>query len=414
MIAAMPQASPHLVRNIAISQLLSLGVFAATVAALGPAQAEWKGLLIFQLIVLLLCDEAWQWCLAVPTLLGAVLSTLKNPRDTTPARPGKLTMRLSACVLLVLPHLLYALAYIIDQALGGKLSEQCGVEFGAALFAGSYAGMVALWLMAELWLCLPFSMGLLFENRLLSPEEHRQEPPPPSAVPPSAEHPHGTDDMLPEHRQALANQLAAGEAVLSAMRPLLSATNRYARRDVLWGTACVPAVLLMLAMAAHGVSIYSSMSSPTGPLVIIITACALALIFGCLAWHLLHSPQRWGNKLRRVSYAITGTHVYIFEGESMQRFRLSPTLQIIADEIAPGQAINILLAEADMPAHAARFLFGQQAQAVRMADHIAPTRPLPGLFHVPASLLALLRQQCAKAAEPPTRQAPEESSTPSH
>lgn len=356
----------------AVANLAGVAVYVVAVVCAGEGAQGWGEVLAFQLVILLLSHEVWYRCLNTLGVADVLYRELKRRGSELPA-VGRWSYRLSALCLLVAPPALYAVIYIISTLFPGQFTG--GLSITPALLTCSYAGMAALWLASMLLHGLPISL-----ERLVMSRAPAQQEPPGMDAPPAAE-PHPAAKLRPEHAAALTTALAPGEELLCSHRPHADITNRYARADVIRGN-----ILGALALFAFltGLSSYTSYLLKHEALYLgVCAACGvLALLLCGGAWGKLRSPARWQSALRATSYAITTRRIFIFEGAGLRTFELSPALHISYEPLStPGFGI-IRITTAGSPTRSPE-----------------PTQPLPGLFHIPATLHPFLTALCKAVSE---------------
>lgn len=379
-----------------VVNMAGLAVFAVAAACAGVAEQGWCGALIFQLVILFLCNEAWYWCMKGGALVSTLFGVASKKAEARPAAVEGKVYVLSSFALPVLPHVLYAVLYMGEKLTSGEFIQ--GLACTPGLFMCSYAGVGAMWALGLLLRAYPFALERLFESRMLSPGDYIGMDEPPAAKGAdegsAVEQVADAADMLPEHRAALAAELKPDEKILRALRPEVTALNRYARSHAIWGKVLAAVAFFAFMLALDGYTSYL-LKSDARYLSICAVGGALALGFGYCAWGMLRSPARWRAKLSATSYAVTDRRLFIFEGDSVRSFELTPELHMLYDSV-PGELCNIFVSKPGRLSRAIGSVFGVKARgadatAVQSVDLKAP---LPGCFHVPESFYLFLKKLC--------------------
>lgn len=293
--------------------------------------------LLFVLLLLWACNELWCAALTLPGLLLGVWSTLRG-KEYPKAEKG--VARVFSLLLLVVPHVLFALMYGAESLSGGQVSAWMGMPLSHGLFASAFIAPAFLCLICLVSPLPPLSVlvlgSYLFEPELWVNRESVQSDSTQTQLPPAPEAPENS----PHHPEL---QKLAGELVYYA-RPVIGGITPYTQRDALVGGIMLAAGLLALAMSAAAYQ-ESSLAS--------VLCLVLALTFGGSGWRLLRGPACWNARLRRVEYAFTSSHVYIVEGDDIQVLPLNEQLFITLEEPV-GKIGNIYISHREksgMPMH---------------------------------------------------------------
>ncbi len=143
----------------------------ATVACVAVADVPLLRACLFMFVLLLLCNEAWHWALAIPALLSAILGALRGKKEQdAPTRGEMRLLRASALLPLLLPHLFFALLLGVDLQLGGMLSRELELPFTPAFFATAFAAPGLLGLIGLVTPLCPLAMEVVVD-RIFGPEE---------------------------------------------------------------------------------------------------------------------------------------------------------------------------------------------------------------------------------------------------
>lgn len=205
--------------TLLVSYGLSLGLF----ALLCPAEEMQQGL-VFQVIVLVIASEAWNFLWWLPSLFLMFREAKQQKEEKRYGTMAKLT----SPILLVVPPLLYlAMAGLSMVLPSGSLAEACGFADMGALFKASYASVVLLFVAALFFPLFPFSFTNFWEyfhwDSPLSVDRGMVDAPQSAAA--DAEVPSTTHDALPQHHSAsYAQNLATLQSLMQEGEELVYAT----------------------------------------------------------------------------------------------------------------------------------------------------------------------------------------------
>lgn len=288
------------------------------------------GAVLFVALLLWLCNELWYAALTLPGLLLAVWGTLRG-KECPKAEKG--VARAFSLLLLVLPHVLFAVLYGAELLTGGQVSAWLGMPVSHGLFACAFVAPALLCFICLVSPLPPLSVvvlgAYLFEPELWTNREPVQADAAQSALPPVP----AAAENAPRHPEL---QKLAGELVYYG-RPVIGEMSPYSQRNVLVGAIMMGAGLLALAMAAAA---YPESFLGAGMCLV------LALVFGGFGLRMVREPACWNARLRAAEFAFTRSHAYIAEGESVQVFPLDDSLDITLEEPA-GKVGNIYLRQND-------------------------------------------------------------------
>ena len=289
---------------------------------------SFRAALLFIVLLLWLCNELWHAALTLPGLLLGVWSTIRG-KECPKAEKG--VARAFSLLLLVVPHVLFAVLYGAEMLTGGQVSAWLGMPVSHDLFACAFIAPALLCMICLVSPLPPISMvvlgAYLFEPELWTKQEPERADAVQTSLPPA---PAAAVDM-PRHPEL---QKRAGELVYYG-RPVIGGMSPYTQRDALVGGIMLGAGLLALVMAAAAYP-----ETALGAILCLV----LALTFGGFGWSLLSGPARWNARLRMVEYAFTSCHVYIVEGNDIQVLPLDEHLCITLEKPA-GKIGNIYLSQ---------------------------------------------------------------------
>lgn len=236
---------PFSLTTLLVSYGLALGLF----ALLCPEGDMQQGL-VFQVIVLVLASEAWNFLWWLPSLF---LMSREAKQQKEEKRYGKLA-KLTSPILLVVPPLLY----LAMAGLRMALPEVCGFADIGALFKASYASIVLLFGAALFFPLFPFSFTNFWEyfhwDSPLSADRGMVDAPQPATA--AAEVPSTTHDALPQqHSAAYAQNLATLQSLMQEGEELVYATAPQV--ELLWrrsgkGAVSTAVCLVTLAVGLGG------------------------------------------------------------------------------------------------------------------------------------------------------------------
>lgn len=343
---------------------------------------------LFVLVLVWLCNEVWNGAVFGAALLNAGWQWVKIRTVKKSLSPRVFT--LTSLLLLLVPHVVFALLYAANALWDNQLAEAFGLAISHALFACAYAAVVLLWFLAFRGVVGPLSLeGLVItwmepeldlrrsgdeiaaEMDCRRAEDSRPKPEPPAPLPPLAEGRLPADAAastagssgsaatagLPPKNPAGGLPAAGGAwpgqgwsprhprlrellpELLYYGRPNLSVTNVYVRQNRNFGLVLALLVVPFLLVVCAALI-------PQYPLAAIVPG-VLALAFGWSAWKLLAMPGRWREKLSRAEFAFTKTQVLIAEGQVLRSFALDSGLRMMYEEV-DGDIATILFDHVDL------------------------------------------------------------------
>lgn len=331
---------------------------------------------VFIVAVLWLCNELWYWCMAIPMLMAAAVSAVTK-RPEAAGTENKF-YRLTSFLLLVVPHLLFALLSLIGGLFGEQLSEQLGgLTFSTPLFACSYLSVVALWLFSLRRAVVPLSAEVLWMELLENPGLMQtrsaaevtemaaaQTPPVPRAEGQGAAPAAGDGPRHPQLQAVAAELIWYGRAAAEVY-------NRRMNPAVFGGVAMLVVAFILLCMVPQ---LYA----------VSLLGCALCCVLGpglgCMGLHLLRTPSRWAKKLRAAEYALSPTTVYIAEGDTLRTLPLDKDLKLHF-ELVSGTVGSIFMDHPSLHSH----FFGKlltKAGGVDTTHADSDSAPLAGFVHI--------------------------------
>lgn len=286
--------------------------------------------LLFIAVTVWLCNELWYRVMAIPALFSEVWGAIK--KKSVSRKTEKRIYHLTSFILLIAPHLLFALLFFINYLTGNKIAEEFGLSLTHKLFACTYCSVVALWIASLKHAVYPLSLEIawtyffepeLFLMRSGDGMKDGDETPPaeevPAAVPPPL--PANTNAVSVRHPEL--RKLAG--ALLYYGRPELGVMNAYVRRNQIVGIVMLVAVLLF---AIFAVQLYSQTLIGAG------LCAALAFVFGFIACSIMKLPKRWNEKLSKAEFAVSRDNVYIVEGEDIRCFPLDTELCMVYENVS--------------------------------------------------------------------------------
>ncbi|MBQ8376342.1 MAG: hypothetical protein IJX33_04740 [Akkermansia sp.] len=350
-----------------------------TAAAAGIAASQGAPILsttLFIAVLMLLCNEAWYRAAALPALFVALIGQFRKTSGEKQEKRDRMALRLSSCVLLLVPHLIFGILYGADTLTQGKAAAELGICISHAVFACAFAAPALLWLIAQVGTVFPLSVEQIFvrDEFILDTSAPVDELPP---VPQNESAPH------PRHPKLCA---IAGE-LLYYGRPEPGATNAHARTHATIGYCALPIVLILAALTFNSYEQSSLIAGVCG---------ALAVMFGWVCYTLIGEPAAWQRKLSRVEYAFTTTHAYIAEGDELRTFTIDSTLNIQYEDI-DRETGNLYLTQSGRIGTTMRKLMGGKLQMNDARSTSNLKAPLCGFFHIRNG--ALLCQQLNQLRE---------------
>ena len=314
-------------------------------------------------ILMLLCNEAWYRCAAIPVLLVAAVNMFRKDSAKKEEKQTRQALRLCSISLLVVPHLIFALLYLANWATQGQAEAELGIGIRHGVLACIYIAPALLWLAAQFAGIFPLSIEQLFmhDDGIISEPTEGEDAAPEPPVP--------TDTAAPIHPQlkALADEL------LHYSRPELGVNHIHARTHATIGYCLLPIVLILIALAANSYEQSVLISGITG---------LLAIIFGLVSYRLINEPNAWRKKLSQVEYAYTATHAYIAEGDKLQTFSIDESLNIQFEAIE-GHIGNIYLSQSGKLGTRMRKLLGDKLTINDTGSRYDLHAPLCGFFQIP-------------------------------
>ncbi len=348
--------------NIFKSVLVNL-FCALPAAAAGSVIFEavsFKAAFIFTLVILWLCNEAWYWVLTIPAIIATILSAAtKKPLHE---RLQTKLVRLTSLSLLVVPHLLFTILYVLNKLTQGQVGEEIGIPPGQSYFVTAFVAVALLWVFNLIMSLLPLSVGALL-SYFLEPEDCTEHTTP-SELP-----------SVPAAPAAPAEQLPDG--LLYCGKPVLGVSPAHVRGSFRTGLFMLPFVLLALGMAA-GLLEHS-----------LFAACicgGVALVFAFCAIRLLRWPSLWRKRMEGVSYAFSRDEVIITEKGGQRRFALNEGLNLSHEKLE-GTVGNIYIAPTDKIGRALKgFLGKMKVEVTDAGNHADIHAPLMGFFQIDNSM----------------------------
>lgn len=348
---------PSYVRVIIIN-----GICTAVAASI----AAWQGApvlstVLFITVLLLLCNEAWYRTAALPALFVALIGQLRKTSAQKQGKRDRVALRLSSCMLLLVPHLIFGVLYAADTLTQGKAAAELGICISHSVFACAFAAPALLWLIARVSTVFPLSVEQIF----VQDEFILNTPAASDELPPVPQNELSTQPRHPQLR-------AQASELLYYASPEPGAANVHARTHATIGYCALPIVLILAALALNSYEQSALIAGVCG---------ALAAIFGWVCYTLISEPAAWQRKLSRVEYAFTATHAYIAEGDELRTFTIDSTLSIQYEEI-DSHTGNIYLTQSGRIGTTMRKLMGSKLQINDTRSTSNPKAPLCGFFHI--------------------------------
>ncbi len=293
----------------------------------------------FTFAVAWVCNEVWYIATWITSLVfaGRQLLKTKAVNVEAPKKAGVLT----ASLMLVVPHAIFAVLYFGNLALSNQLAEALHLPLTNGLFGCTYVAVLLLWCLSLRGSVAPLSIELL-RIALLEPEMQLMRSPENVAV--------------EEPKQAAANEsqcsvdvdMVASPRVDAKLpnipsmpihlqlkdlhsellyygRPNLNVTNAYVRQNRNLGIAFTVLAPILALMAFKIYPLYALGSIVPG---------ILALAFGWAAYRLLRIPELWKNRLSRAEFAFTKKKIFIAEGNELRDFDLDSGLRMVYEEVS--------------------------------------------------------------------------------
>ncbi len=336
---------------------------------------------VFTGLILWLCNEAWYAVMCIPAILTGLWGAIK--KSDVQLKTQRIIYRWSAVLLLVIPHFIFLILFILDWVTLGVVSSMLELPLTHSAFACAFLAPLALWIIGKTTMVLPLSFRILFA-RLFEPELFMDEQAI-SGVPQATEEPvviapiEGVSPIHPDLQAVASELIYYGRAELNVM-------NGYVKRQLSFGVLLIPVVLCLYYMAAQ---IYES--SGLGTLLLVV----LGIVFTFVACSLLRAPGRWKEKLSKAEYAFTEDRVFIVEGDSVVTLKLNATLNIHHESIT-AEVGNIYLSKTDVISAGIKKVFGD-VQVVDLINTASGEAPLQGFFQIKDSHKVFrMLEQCRK------------------
>lgn len=250
---------------------------------------ELRNLLIFEIVLLWICNEIWYWVFSSTFILYDLINRTKHKRKAN-TNTIKLFYHATSLVLLVLPPLLYTILYLVDQFTNSGIQTFLGVSFSKSVFLCSYAGIIVTWIISLFQTFTPFALGCFFLETF-EPELFLESTP---EIKVSSDELHlsriQSSDLLSHHESLLKDSLTDDEVVLYTGRPVLTINNKYAKRDFIIGCFSLPVVVTMLIIS---IKLFLEDKSDFTYIITCSLSSILTVIFSCVSFCFLVSPFRW-------------------------------------------------------------------------------------------------------------------------
>ena len=155
-----------------------------TAAAAGIATSQGAPVLsavLFITALMLLCNEVWYRAAALPALVVALIGQLRKTSGEKQEKRDRMALRLSSCVLLLVPHLIFGILYGANTLTQGKAAAELGICISHAVFASAFAAPALLWLIAQVGTVFPLSVEQIFVRDEFIPDKSAAPDTPPPA-----------------------------------------------------------------------------------------------------------------------------------------------------------------------------------------------------------------------------------------
>lgn len=340
---------------------LGIGGGLAGISLLYEGSVDWFRMALAEAVLLLICNEIWGRVLFIPALISGALKTLrKEPATDKDSIPF---YRLTALVLLIIPHLLFGIIMLLHQLCPEDVESLLGATPCAGLFTGMFAGVAIVWLCCMIKPAPIFTVEYVLSS-LFEPELSRRSVSPPHEQTPQA---------------PITPQQTSENGILYRGKPKLHIMNAYMRRDVGVGIAfCLPALLIALILFSGE----NKVAPGTDPVLLYaagLLMAALGLIFAAFGVHMLLSPRRWRQKLSRQEYIITPTEVQILDaGKIIRRYPIDYTLNLSSEHIS-GDIGNIYMMNDSKTSGFLKKVFGSEIQ---VTDERKNASARMGFYHI--------------------------------
>lgn len=323
-------------------------------------------------------------------MLYELVNRAKNKREVN-KNTIKLFYHVSSLVLLVLPPLLYAILYLVDQFTNSGIQTFLGISFSRTTLLCSYAGIMITWLISLFQTFTPFALENIF-LRTFSPEFFLESVSETKVSSNELIHPRlQSSDLLSHHESLLNDSLTGDETILYTGRPIITVNNKYAKRDFIIGCCSLPVTIMMLIIS---LKLFLEDKSDLTYIIASSMSGVLTIIFSCVSYSFLMSPFHWKRKLSKVSYAISNKRIFIFENKYHQYYNFTDKLNI-AYEALTEDIGNIYISKAGKLSSIINSIFGTNtAQVVDNKNSISLSAPLVHLFQVrdARKILALIKE----------------------
>ncbi len=348
-------------RTILVSLLCAL-----IVAACGSFLMEgvsFSAAFVFSLIILWLCHETWYWLVSLPIIIAAIIGEAR--KKPLAEKTGAKFIRLGSLSLLVTPHLLFTILYILNKLTQEQASEALGIPLAQPYFITAFMAVALLWVLNLLMALVPLSVGAVF-SLIFEPEEFTETARPADVKPLSPE------AALPAVPAATETE-ALPEGILYRGKPVLHITPPHVRGSFRTGLFMLPFVLLGFGMAG-GLLEHSLLAA--------VVCGGVALVFAFCAVHFLRCPSLWRKRLEQVEYAFSREEVIITEKGEDRRFPLNEGLNLNLEKLE-GTVGNIYIAPTGKLGRAIKGFLGKaKIEVVDTSNHVDINAPLMGFFQI--------------------------------
>ncbi len=369
-----------------ITYTLCLLTFLGCYSILG--QGHVQKALLFQVLLLWLLNEVWYALIALPTLTITLLRWIKKQEDLSESAVRRIT-RLTSVSLLLLPHALFALLYLINQLTQGGFQSWLGLPLSQGLFISAYASCVLLFILAMFTTIRGVSLHILLED--LEEEEAAPEPEElrvaqtqrventqhVAPAPPATELEQSQSLFGEKHRRMVERSLDESEIILHQASPLSSATREMGLNYVVISLLLGLVAFMCLAITVQS---WASMEGWVQGLLLL-----MSVVFSLLFLMWVSSPTRTKRHRQRVDYFITNKRAIICEPRKKPRSILwadAPRCHLALYAQGVG---NIYLIERhgflDKLSQAADKLIGESAKEYEETDYNHGNR-LNGLIQI--------------------------------
>ncbi len=300
-----------------ITYALCLLAFVGCYSILGEGHT--KEALIFQVLLFWLLNELWLRLAALPVTIATLLRWFRKRKDISEATTDKIN-RLSSVSLLLLPHGIFALLYLINQLSQGGFQAWLELPLSQGLFASAYVGCVLLFVLA---LCTRMhGLSLIFffedleeENEHIPVEQRTAQPHHAADAAPAARSASELQERRSrygaKHRRMTEQLLADSETILYQTSPVASARREMGLNYV------VGSLLLGLgALVTVSVTVLSWARMEGWVLALLLM---MGVIFTLLFLGWVSAPLRTKKHRQRVDYFLTEKRALICEPRKKPR-----------------------------------------------------------------------------------------------